>query len=164
MPIPAAPVGGSDVASTVLTLFEQVHEQVRQEIEGLDDAGVNWAPGPGANTIARIVTHMVGSESETLRCVAGVPVTREREGEFTRGPRRVTEIVGELRSADELIAALRSEIGGHRLRSSMALPTLPAAERRSGLAWLIGNYGHARGHVGHIQLTKQLYRGSSTTP
>ena len=142
----------------MLTLFEQLHDQVREEIAGLDDAAVNWSPGPGANTIATIVTHLVGSEAETLRCVAGVPCTRDREGEFSRGHRAVAEIVDELRRADELIAALRLEIGWRRLRTVMTLPTLPAAERRSGLTWLVGNYGHAREHVGHIQLTTQLYR------
>jgi hypothetical protein len=161
VPIPAAPIGGSDVASTVLTLFEQLHDQVREEIEGLDDVGVNWSPGPGANSIATIVTHMVGSEAETMRCVAGVPCTRDREGEFSRGKRGVGEVVDELRSADELIAVLRPQIGSQRLRTVMTLPSLdslPAVERRSGLTWLVGNYGHAREHVGHIQLTTQLYR------
>jgi hypothetical protein len=161
VPIPAAPIGGSDVASTVLTLFEQLHDQVREEIEGLDDVGVNWSPGPGANSIATIVTHMVGSEAETMRCVAGVPCTRDREGEFSRGKRGVGEVVDELRSADELIAVLRPQIGSQRLRTVMTLPSLdslPAVERRSGLTWLVGNYGHAREHVGHIQLTTQVYR------
>jgi hypothetical protein len=163
MPIPAAPVGRADVASSVLTLFEQLHDQVREEIAGLDDAAVNWTPGPGANTIATIVTHMIGSESETLRCVAGVPWTRDREGEFSRGRRALAEIIDDLRSADELIATLKSAIGSHRLRTVMTLPTLPATERRSGLTWLVGNYGHAREHVGHIQLTTQLYRARAAS-
>jgi hypothetical protein len=40
-----------------------------------------------------------------------------------------------------------------------ALPTLPRQDLRSGLTWLVGNYGHVQQHVGHIQLTKQLYQG-----
>jgi len=46
---------------------------------------------------------------------------------------------------------------------ALALPTLPVDERRSGLTWLVGNYGHGREHVGQIQLTRQLYRARSTT-
>jgi hypothetical protein len=158
VPIPAAPVGRPGVAATVLRLFEQLHEQLRHEIEDLDDAGLNWVPGADANSIATIVTHVVGSEAETLRCVADVPVTRDRDAEFAPGPRTRSEVLGALHGADELLAALRSEIGANRLRAVVALPTLPAEERRSGLTWLVGNYGHAREHVGHIQLTKQLYR------
>jgi len=163
MPIPAAPVGPFDVGSSVLRLFEQLHDQVREEIEGLDDAGLNWSPIPGANSIATLVTHVVGSEAETLRCVAGVAAARDRDGEFVGTPRSVAEIRSELHAADELIAALRSEIGGPRLEAMLALPTLPADERRSGLTWLVGNYGHAREHVGHMQLTSQLYRAHSET-
>ncbi len=50
--------------------------------------------------------------------------------------------------------------GAARLQRLLSLPTLPAEERRSGLTWLAGNYGHAREHVGHIQLTAQLYRAA----
>ncbi|HLM96220.1 MAG TPA: DinB family protein [Acidimicrobiales bacterium] len=164
MPIPASPTGRSDVTSTVLTLFGQLHDQIRGEITGLDDDGLNWSPGEGANTIATIVTHVLGAEAETLRCVAGVASVRDRDGEFVRGARPLPEILGELQRADELLRALRPEIGAHRLRSMPALPTLPDHERRSGLTWLVGNYGHAREHVGHIQLTKQLYRAASSAP
>ena len=162
MPIPAAPGGRGDVASTVLTLFEQLHGQIREEIAGLDEAGLNWSPGEGANTIATIVTHVLGSEAETLRCVAGVANERDRDGEFGGEPQRVVDVLDTLRVADELLTALRPHIGGHRLRTSLSLPTLPVDERRSGLTWLVGNYGHAREHVGHMQLTRQLYRTAST--
>ncbi|HLN41690.1 MAG TPA: hypothetical protein VK215_04530 [Acidimicrobiales bacterium] len=84
MPIPAAPVGRRDVASSVLILFEQLHDQIREAITGLDEEGLNWSPGEGANTVATIVTHVLGSEAEALRCVAGVACGRDREGEFAR--------------------------------------------------------------------------------
>jgi hypothetical protein len=164
MPIPAAPLGRSDVASTLLRLFEQLHAQVRDEIGGLDDVGLNWCPGPGANSIGTIVTHMLGSEAETLRCVAGVPCVRDRDDEFSPRRRSVSEVLGELQAADDLITELESEIGRHRLRRCVSLPTLPDDERRSGLTWLAGNYGHAREHVGHIQLTKQLFQGGVGAP
>jgi hypothetical protein len=158
MPIPAAPTGPSDVVSTVLRLFDQVHDQVRQEIAGLDDLALNWTPTRGANSIATIITHMVGSEAETLRCVAGVPCTRHRHDEFSGGRRTADDVVDELGTADRLIAELGPRITTDRLVSLVSLPTLPADERRPGLTWLVGNYGHAREHVGHIQLTKQLYQ------
>jgi hypothetical protein len=148
----------------VLVLFVQLHDHVRHEIRGLDDGGLHWSPGPGANPITTIVTHMVGSEAETLRCVAGVPSHRHRESEFGQGRRTREDVLRELGEADALIAELGPEIGPHNLRRMIALPTLPATERRSGLTWLVGNYGHAREHVGHIQLTAQLYGASSTSP
>jgi hypothetical protein len=162
MPIPKAPDGRSDAVSMVLVLFEQLHDQVRDEMRHLDDVGLHWSPGPGANPITTIVTHMVGSEAETLRCVAGVPSHRNRESEFGPGRRTRGDVLRELDDADALIAELGPEIGPPNLRRMIALPTLPSTERRPGFTWLVGNYGHAREHVGHIQLTAQLYQESST--
>ena len=156
MPIPASP-DRTDVAPTVLRLFRQIHDQVREEIKGLDDGGLNWVPTHGANSVATIVTHMVGSEAETLHCLAGVVYQRDRDGEFSRSAQGVRDVLAELDRADALIIELAERIDHRRLRAVFPLPTLPKDERRSGLTWLVGNYGHAREHVGQIQLTKQLY-------
>jgi hypothetical protein len=164
MPVPEAPVGRSDVGSTVLALFAQVHDQVRMEIEDLDDDGLNWSPDADSNSIATIVTHLVGSEAETLRCVAGVPCTRDRQAEFVGGWRRRADVLGELRAADDLISVVRPQIAAHRLRTTLALPTLSVDQRRTGLTWLVGNYGHAREHVGHIQMTRQRYLAQTPGP
>jgi hypothetical protein len=32
---------------------------------------------------------------------------------------------------------------------------------QTGLYWLLSNYGHAREHLAHIQLTKQIYAQES---
>jgi hypothetical protein len=157
MPIPADPVGSSDVASTVLTLFGQVHDQIRAEIEGLDADCLNWTPGPGTNSIATTITHLIGSEGETLRSVAGIVDHRDRDAEFVQPRQTLAEVADALDRAEQLIVEVGPRIDSDRLRARLCLPTLPDDERRSGLTWLVGNYGHAREHVGHIQLTKQLY-------
>lgn len=157
MPIPAAPSGSSDVASSILLLFRQVHDQLRDELQGLDDGALNWIPTPGANSIATIVTHLVGSEAETLRCVAGVQCARDRDTEFSGSHLTLAEVLDLLDGADRLIDELEPKIDAHRLEAVFALPTLPPWEVRSGLTWLVGNYGHAREHVGQIQMTRQWH-------
>ncbi len=157
MPIPAEPVGSLSVASAVLTLFGQVHDQIRAEIEGLDEIGLNWVPGRGANSVAVIITHIVGSEAETLRTVAGLVEDRDRDAEFLHPSQSSAQVSDALDQADRLITEVGPLITSGRLRAHVSLPTLPPEERRSGLTWLVGNYGHAREHVGQIQLTKQLY-------
>jgi hypothetical protein len=160
MPIPAADPDGS-VTGGILALFVQLHRRLRDEVEGLDLEALNWVPTEGANSIATIVTHLVGSESETLRCVAGLPTDRNRGAEFEGKEVTGTGLVALLDAADELIEEAGQRIDETRLRAVVALPTLPAEEVRSGLTWLIGNYGHACEHVGHIQLTKQLHSAAA---
>jgi hypothetical protein len=157
MPIPAASDDGS-LTSAVIALLHQVHDQLRDEISGLDENALNWVPTAGANSISTIIAHLVGSEAETLRCVAGLPCERDRGAEFAGKERTMGEVLELLDEADDLITTLKPRLEPDRLKSVFALPTLPAEEVRSGLTWLVGNYGHAREHVGHIQLTKQLYQ------
>lgn len=155
MPIPPAR-DGADAADAVLELFGGVHDQLREEVRGLDAAALGWVPTAGANSIATIVRHLLGSEAETLRCVAGLPSERDRGAEF-EGEGLTTEGVLELLDhADELLATVKPHIDPGRLDTRIALPTLPAGDVRSGWTWLVANYGHAREHLGHVQLTRQL--------
>ena len=64
--------------ASFVALFHQVHDQLRQEINGLDANALNWVPVAGANSISTIVTHLVGSEAETLLSVAGLPYEHDR--------------------------------------------------------------------------------------
>jgi len=142
-----------------MALFRQIHRQLRDELDALDDDDLNWIPMPGANSIATIVTHLIGSEAETLQCVAGVVCERDREAEFVASTLTRQEVLLLLDGADDLIVELEPRIEGSRLAAEFPLPTLSADDVRPGLLWLIGNYGHAREHFGQIQLTKQLRQG-----
>ncbi len=142
MSIPASRTNGI-ACSTLLALFRQLHQQLRNELEGLDGDALNWVPTPGANSIATIVTHLVGSEAETFRCVAGAEGERDRNAEFVPSPLTRRDVLVLLDSADRLIAELEPHIDGPRLTAECALPTLPPDDVRQGLSWLIGNYGHA---------------------
>jgi hypothetical protein len=158
MPIPSDPAEAFDVASTLMDLFGQAHDQIRDVVTGLDDVGLNWAPTAGANSIATIITHAIGSEAETIRSVVGIDHQRDRDAEFSRSWQTRAAVTGVLDEADLLVATLGPRIDGHRLATHVSLPTLPPEEERSGLTWLMRNYGHLREHVGQIQLTGQLYR------
>jgi DinB family protein len=155
VPIPAAP-DDSSATSAVTSLFRQVHDQLRCELDGLDDNALNWLPTPGANSIVTIVTHLVASEAETFQSVAGVECERDRDTEFVGRRRTIHEVLGLLDGADDLITELEPRIDTGHLNALIPLPTVPAEEVRPGLTWLIGTYGHAREHVGQVLLTRQL--------
>ena len=137
--------------------FRQVHDVLRRLVADCDDEALNFVPCSGANSIATIVTHLVGSEAEVLKAVAGVPVTRDRDSEFTRGRQSAGEVLRQLDEADRLLDELAGALTEARLAAPVTLPTMPRTDVRPGITWLIGNFGHAREHVGHAALTKQLY-------
>jgi hypothetical protein len=156
MTLPDPPAGRADAASTVFELFRQVHAALRIEVQGLDGEALNWEPCPGANSIATLIVHLLGSEAETVRAVAGEVVTRHREAEFRGPPRSGAMLAQALDEADQLLGEMAALIDHDRLQALLSLPTLSASDRRTGLTWLVGNYGHAREHLGHVQLTRQL--------
>ncbi len=142
----------------LLGLFRRMHVQVRAELVDLDDEGLSWVPVTGSNSVAVIVNHLVGSEAETLRCVAGLPVRRDRDAEFSGAPPAMAGVTAMLDAADMLVTSVESLIDQARLDTMLSLPTLASDDQQSGLTWLVRNYGHACEHVGHIQMTAQLHR------
>lgn len=158
VPIPAAPTDDG-VPPTVLVLFRQVHQQLRNELDALDDEALNWVLMPGANSISTIITHLVGSETETLRCVAGITCERDRDAEFLGLGLTRADVFRLLEEADKLAVELEPRIDTDRLFAEFPRPTCPPEEARRGLTWLIGAYGHSREHVGQVQITTQLHGG-----
>ena len=135
------------------TLYADLHENLRGQVRDLDEGTLNWRPLPKANSIAVLVTHILGSELEMMRAVRSLPTARDRDSEFKAeaGAERLLEMIDAAASEmDELLAAVTaSDITDLR----------PRGDRppRPGIEWLASNYGHAREHLAHIELTKQLY-------
>jgi hypothetical protein len=147
--------------SVVIAQFRQLHDELRREVARCSEESLNWVPCAGANSVATIVTHTLGSEAETLRAVAGVPGARDRDAEFRRGDQSATDVLAQIDAADALLDDLELALTGERAVTALSLRTLPGDDRRSGMTWLIGNLGHAREHMGHLRLTVQLSDGAS---
>jgi hypothetical protein len=143
--------------SAVIAQFQELHSEMRLEVANRDDASLNWTPCPGANSVATIITHTLGSEAETLRAVAGITGSRNREAEFRMGSQSQADLLDQIRRADSLLDDLAPMLTDDRALTPTALPTLSSDDRRPGMTWLIGNLGHAREHMGHLHLTVQLY-------
>jgi len=157
MPIPDAPASGSDLASVVLAQLRQIHGQARAILDGLDAHGLCWVPAEDANSVAVLLVHLLGSEIETLLTVAGRPCSRDRDAEFRMRIWSRRELFELLEGADELVDDIGPDLTAGLLRRLVALPTLPADERRPGTTWLVAACGHAREHLGQMMLTAQLY-------
>src|ERR1700721_4031976 len=97
---------------------------MRLEVANRDDASLNWTPCPGANSVATIITHTLGSEAETLRAVAGITGSRNREAEFRMGSQSQADLLDQIRHADSLLDDLAPTLTDDRALTPTALPTL----------------------------------------
>ena len=146
------------VVANVAEQFKVVHGQLRDEVRGLSLDELNWKPAPETNSIAVLVVHTLGSEAEVLRVAAKVPSVRDRDAEFRVTVNDAEDLLREIDQADSYLEALAPRITAEHLAEE-----LPRGDRppQTGLHWLLTNYGHAREHLAHIQLTKQLYAQAS---
>jgi hypothetical protein len=142
------------VVAKIAEQFQAVHSQLREEVRGLSTAELNWKPAPETNSIAALIVHTLGSEAEVLRVAAKVPGDRDRDAEFRATATDADELIRQIDQADSYLEALAPRITAENLAE-----VLPRGDRppETGLHWLVTNFGHAREHLGHIQLTKQIY-------
>lgn len=142
------------VAETIGAEFKWVHRRLREEVGDLDAEAINWVPTHGANSIAALVTHTLGSEREMIRAVRAIKIERDRDSEFLAKAASAAELVAMLERADADISEHVAALTGEDLTAPR-----PRGERppRPGIEWLVTNYGHAREHLAQVELTKQLH-------
>jgi uncharacterized damage-inducible protein DinB len=144
-----------EISATIAAAYRRVHDLVRDEIKDLDAEALNWSPGPETNSIAVLVTHLVGSEMEVIQVARGLETNRDRPGEFTSGQQESRDLVQKLDAADAVLYEHAAQMSADDLRAMRTRPT--AGETLPALEMLVWNFGHAREHLGQILLTKQLY-------
>ena len=145
--------GTKAVADTVGRLFHDLHQGIREQVEGVDRDALNWKPHPDANSVAVLVVHTLGSEREMIRAVRMVSTERDRPAEF----KAEADAADLLALVDRADRELDDHVGA--LTAADLTEMRPRGDRppRPGLEWLVSNYGHAREHLAQIQLTTQLY-------
>lgn len=131
-------------------------DRILKSMDGLDSDGLNWEPIPeDTSSLYVIGTHIMGNiEQAILATLAGHPDYRDRDAEFAAKG----DSVDELR---EKWASLRGRLVG--ALGAMSPADLerpfqhPRRGRMSGWEILLTTATHAHEHVGHCELTRQLW-------
>lgn len=143
----------STAAEELVWELSELHRRLRQTVEGLEPEILDRTPGEGANSIAVLVSHVVGSEMGWLHLAAGRAHERDRSSEFAVRGVRAAELVRAVEETDrdvpELIQAA-FEAGPGTLRER------PGARPVTVSYCLTHAIAHAAEHVGQAELTRQL--------
>jgi uncharacterized damage-inducible protein DinB len=143
--------------------YRAAHQTLVSEIGVLSDEAINWIPCEGANSIAVLVTHLLGNEVESLNVVTGAPSGRNRPAEFAVRAATSDQLLTLINQADATLEELGTRIQPNELEASFVRPAALDQTPRPGIFLLLHSVTHAREHLGQILLTKQLYL-SSTRP
>mgnify|MGYP001048100802 CR=1 FL=1 len=137
-------------------LCEQ-HQVMRDLIQGLDAAALNWSPGPEMNSIAVLYAHLLDAERFLLAAALGETVQRDREAAFRY---QAPDAVALLQLIDAVEAESLARVD-RLTEADLAAVRAPAGDRLNrrfpGAWWVLHALGHDREHIGQAMLTRQLY-------
>ncbi len=137
-----------------LERLEALQRKLHKEVRDLPAEAMDWSPGPEMNSVAVLLAHIAGLLHEGIDIALGDPPGRVREQEFQTRGMLSAEM---LRRLDAVIDYARG-----------ALPRLGLTdldkERKDedatiSCGWaLLHALEHAYLHLGHAQLTCQMWR------
>lgn len=142
--------------------LDEIRRQAREAIQDLDQRGLNAAPlDQDTSSPAVLVHHMAGVERFWLRqIIGGVDIGRSRPTEFAATAATVADLEALLDEAGRTTRKVLSELSAAQLQD-----TRDARGEPRSVQWcLLSMMDHLSGHVGHLQLTRQLYDRRITGP
>ena len=137
-----------------LDRLEDLQHRLYKEVRDLPADAMDWVPGPEMNSVAVLLAHMIGLLHEGIDIARGDPPSRVRVQEFqTRGVLSAEM----LRRLDAVIDYARGSLAG------LVLEDLDQERKDEDgtvtCGWaLLHALEHAYLHLGHLQLTCQLWR------
>jgi uncharacterized damage-inducible protein DinB len=142
--------------SDYLNNLDELHLDILESISDLPQEALDWIPFPGGNSLSVLVVHLIGAQRYWFSdIVAGVPSGRDRDSEF-----KVKNLTSE-----ELKSHLQ-ESWTYAAKVLESLDLVDLAVKRStfrfdhqvSLAWGLEHaLKHTAIHLGHIQITRQLW-------
>lgn len=136
--------------------LHDLHKHIAAALDGLSQAGVDWVPGPATNSIGVLAAHVAGSERYWIGEIAGGHAAeRNRDAEFqTHGTS--SEVLRQ--RLDQSLEHARGVLEGLTLTDLEAARISPRHNRTYTVGWALAHaLEHTATHVGHIQITRQLW-------
>jgi uncharacterized damage-inducible protein DinB len=139
-----------------LNRLDELHTNIEQSINDLPQEALDWKPGATMNSISVLIVHLTGAERYWIGDVAvGDPSGRDRAAEF-----RVSGISTQTLQQRLVISSAYAQ----RVIARLTLEDLeqdcvsPRDGRKFTVAWaLLHALEHTAIHLGHIQITRQLW-------
>jgi hypothetical protein len=139
-----------------LERLQALHADIERAIEGLPQAALDWVPGPDINSLCVLVVHATGAERYWIGDVVGRdPSGRDRAAEFRVYGLNEAALKKRL---DDTLAHSRGVLEGLTLQDLGTPHVSPRDGREFTVAWCLAHaLEHTAIHLGHIQITRQLW-------
>ena len=142
-----------------LDILRTCHTDILKALDGLPPAALDWISGPEMNSISVMVFHLTSAERYWIEDVASQePSNRDRDLEF-----KIHDVGMEVvrKRLDDSLTYARKTLEKLTLQDLEASCTTPRDGRKFTVAWaLLHALEHTNLHLGHIQITRQLWMES----
>lgn len=140
--------------------FHEIHTDLLKAVDGLPAEALDWVPGTEMNSINVLVVHLTGAEKFWIGAVAlGEPTDRVRDEEFKARGLTAEELKQRLAAADEYT---RQVLPRFTLAELETVRQSQRNDKTFTIGWcLLHALEHSALHLGHIQLTRQLWEQKS---
>ncbi len=139
-------------------MLGHLSERFAAVVAAMPDDGLAWRPGDAAtNSVARLVRHVVAGQKLILGIALGEPpaaLPDERARGLHDDPVTRAELIGLLAEADAAREAALARLDAMDLGEPAPVPW---GEPRTRFFWVAHSVGEAREHLGHAELTRQLW-------
>ncbi len=137
--------------------FHDLHEEIRNDLNSLPPEALDWIPGHEMNSVSVIIVHLTGAERFLIGdVIMQDPSNRNRDGEFLVKGMTKVDLNRRLNETESYTMAALEKL------NLTALETKRMHPRRGeevSVAWAILHaLDHVATHVGHINLTTQLWQ------
>jgi uncharacterized damage-inducible protein DinB len=137
--------------------FHELHSDIERALEGLPEEALDWKPGAEMNSVAVLITHLTGAERFLIGdVVMGDPSNRVREAEFQAVGQTKQDLLQRLSVTDEYIKGAFEKMSLADLETERVHPR--HGNNVSVAFSILHALEHAATHVGHIDLTVQLWQ------
>jgi len=136
--------------------LQELHQDIKAALHGLPQEALDWVPGKDMNSLVAIITHLTGSERGMVGgIVGGIPVNRDRAAEFLAKGTDEAALVAMLDGSLEVVRSVCAKLA---LKDLETKRVMPRDQREVTVSWvLLHAFDHAALHLGHIQITRQLW-------
>jgi len=138
-------------ADDVLEELAGLHDRLTKAAAGLTPDQLDRVPAEGANSIAVLITHTLGSEADWLSRAAGRKIVRDRPSEFVTRQKTADDLV----SAIERASKAAPELVGTAIAAG-ADTVRPGESPRTVSYCLAHVLAHTAEHVGHAEVARQV--------
>lgn len=144
-----------------LDTMDGLRRAMRQVIEGMDAQGLNWNPLPGeANSLYAIVAHVCASEPALIhRRITGQPSVGGQDNPFAARGDSPQELSDRLAQVEQTTRSLMEGLTDKDL--DRAIDPGGGRPARTVREWIHTNLRHQALHLGHMEITKQMYEAGA---